>query len=107
MIEARHFVVRGTVQGVGFRPFVARLASTHSLTGWVLNANRGVEIHVEGPRAALDAFATAIQVDAPAAANVVSVDAVATAPCSFSRPELSDAMSIENRYFTSDLSIRS
>lgn len=79
MVEARHFVVRGTVQGVGFRPFVARLASTHSLKGWVLNANRGVEIHVEGPSAALDAFATAIQVDAPAAANVVSIDAVATA----------------------------
>ena len=58
VIEARHFVVRGTVQGVGFRPFVARLAETHRLTGWVLNADRGVEIHVEGPRAAIDAFAT-------------------------------------------------
>ena len=79
MIEARHFIVRGTVQGVGFRPFVARLAETHRLTGWVLNVDRGVEIHVEGPRAAIDAFAHAIQSQAPPAADVVSIDTAKTA----------------------------
>jgi hydrogenase maturation protein HypF len=74
VIEARHIIVSGTVQGVGFRPFVVRLAETHRLTGWVLNADRGVEIHVEGLRAAIDAFADAIQSEAPPAAHVVAVD---------------------------------
>lgn len=75
MTEARQFVVRGTVQGVGFRPFVARLAQTHRLAGWVRNDDRGVEIHVEGQRTAIDAFADALRSDAPPAARVVTVDA--------------------------------
>jgi hydrogenase maturation protein HypF len=74
VIEARRFLVRGTVQGVGFRPFIARLADTHGLRGWVFNANRGVEIHVEGCREAIDAFAGAIQTDIPPAAKVVALD---------------------------------
>ncbi len=45
------------MQGVGFRPFVWRLAERHGLTGWVRNADGVVEIHAEGPPAALDAFA--------------------------------------------------
>ena len=48
--------VRGVVQGVGFRPFVYRLAREHELAGWVLNHSGGVEIGVEGPAAALAAF---------------------------------------------------
>jgi hydrogenase maturation protein HypF len=76
--EARRFLVRGIVQGVGFRPFVARLAGTHDLAGWVLNGGHGVEIHVEGRRAAIDAFAAALRSEAPPAARIVSVDAIAT-----------------------------
>ncbi len=46
--EARRLRVTGVVQGVGFRPFVYRLAIERSLTGWVLNDADGVQIHVEG-----------------------------------------------------------
>ncbi len=49
-------VVRGAVQGVGFRPFVYRLATELGLTGWVLNFAQGVFIEVEGERATLDQF---------------------------------------------------
>ena len=42
--------VRGVVQGVGFRPFVFRLAQANTLAGWVLNDENGVEIHLEGSR---------------------------------------------------------
>ena len=48
--------IRGVVQGVGFRPFVYRLARENTLTGWVLNGEAGVEIFLEGPEKALLAF---------------------------------------------------
>jgi hydrogenase maturation protein HypF len=67
--------VRGVVQGVGFRPFVYRLAQRYALCGWVLNAESGVEIHAEGVPAALDAFTRAIAVEAPPAALIASLDA--------------------------------
>jgi hydrogenase maturation protein HypF len=48
--------VRGAVQGVGFRPFVYRLANELGLTGWVNNSAQGVTIEIEGPRTALAQF---------------------------------------------------
>jgi hydrogenase maturation protein HypF len=75
-IEARHVRVTGIVQGVGFRPFVYRLAHAHGLHGWVLNAENGVEIHVEGVPSALPAFIGAIETQAPAAARIASLDVV-------------------------------
>ena len=46
MPNAYSIKVRGVVQGVGFRPFVYRLACANDLKGWVLNAEEGVEIDV-------------------------------------------------------------
>ena len=71
--------IRGVVQGVGFRPFVYRLAHRHALAGWVLNGESGVQVHVEGPSGALEAFARAIVAEAPPAASIASVD-TAVAP---------------------------
>ncbi len=68
--------IRGVVQGVGFRPFVYRLAHRHSLAGWVLNGESGVVVHVEGALDALDAFARAVVDEAPAAASIASIDAL-------------------------------
>lgn len=70
--------VRGVVQGVGFRPFVYRLAHTHSVAGWVRNEGEGVEIHLEGDGAALDHFVHDLSAHAPPAATVTEVH-VATA----------------------------
>jgi hydrogenase maturation protein HypF len=75
VIEARRFLVRGTVQGVGFRPFVAHLAATHCLAGWVLNSNDGVEIHVEGGTGSVQAFARDLETQTPQAAQVEAVEA--------------------------------
>ena len=55
-LSRRKFKVTGLVQGVGFRPFVYRLARSHNLSGWVRNTSRGVEIEMEGPPAGLDLF---------------------------------------------------
>src|SRR3569623_552875 len=62
---ARFITISGRVQGVGFRPFVYRLAHRHGITGWVRNANGAVEIHAEGLPAQLQRFSDALLNDAP------------------------------------------
>jgi len=55
-IFARKILLSGQVQGVGFRPFIYRLANEHQLTGWVRNCVGIVEIHVQGQPQNLDNF---------------------------------------------------
>ncbi|MEX0914263.1 MAG: acylphosphatase, partial [Wenzhouxiangellaceae bacterium] len=64
-MTARRLTVGGRVQGVGFRPFVYRLAHEFELTGWVLNAAGVVEIEVQGPISSVDAFSRALIDRAP------------------------------------------
>jgi hydrogenase maturation protein HypF len=66
--------VTGVVQGVGFRPYVHRLARRYSLAGWVLNAAGDVQILVEGPPDGLAAFTHALQTDAPPLARIESIE---------------------------------
>jgi hydrogenase maturation protein HypF len=72
--------VTGTVQGVGFRPFVYRIALRHDLRGWVRNDVHGVTIDVVGDAAALDAFERAVAAEAPPAARVEGVVALERGP---------------------------
>jgi hydrogenase maturation protein HypF len=65
--------VDGTVQGVGFRPYVFRLAGEHGLDGWVGNDERGVVLEVEGDAAAVERFLARLPADAPALAAVEQV----------------------------------
>lgn len=65
--------VRGIVQGVGFRPFVHRLATRLGLAGWVLNDPEGVLIEVRGPETLLLAFRDALVREAPPAARMEEV----------------------------------
>jgi hydrogenase maturation protein HypF len=58
-------VVRGVVQGVGFRPFVFRLAHCWGLKGWVLNSTEGVVMEAEGGPEALERFLEALRQEAP------------------------------------------
>lgn len=62
--------VEGTVQGVGFRPFVYRLAHERELTGWVQNTRNGVFIEVEGDSPAIETFLQQLRTDAPASASI-------------------------------------
>jgi hydrogenase maturation protein HypF len=75
--ERRRFLVRGVVQGVGFRPFVHNLARAHDLTGSVRNDGTGVVIEAQGEPAALDRFARALTSRAP---QLARVESVASAP---------------------------
>jgi len=66
--------VDGTVQGVGYRPFVYRLAAELGVAGWVLNDERGVLVEAEGPAGAVDAFVARLRSDAPPLADVRGVE---------------------------------
>jgi len=72
----RRATVRGAVQGVGFRPFVYRLAAELGLTGWVRNGLSGVEVAVEGDEARVSDFLHRLTGEAPAVAVIDDVEVV-------------------------------
>ena len=74
MASACSIRVRGVVQGVGFRPFVYRLARANTLAGWVLNGEEGVEIYLEGAEPGLRAFVQDLKLQPPPAASIAEIE---------------------------------
>ena len=72
--ERAKVTVLGAVQGVGFRPFVYRLAREFHLNGWVLNSSQGVFIEIEGPLHLLQAFLVRLEKEKPPLAIVQSLE---------------------------------
>ena len=72
VLARRKFTVSGQVQGVGFRPFVYRIAADHALTGTVSNTAAGVFIEVQGPPESVAAFGHDLAHKLPPLARVVS-----------------------------------
>ena len=66
--------LRGAVQGVGFRPFVFRLAEELKLAGWVNNSPQGVFIEVEGTRAVLEKFLFRLEAEKPPRSYIQSLE---------------------------------
>ncbi len=75
--------IHGAVQGVGFRPFVYRLAAELSLNGWVINNARGVFIEAEGPKPALETFLQRLSSDKPPLAMIQSLASEWLSPANF------------------------
>jgi len=65
--------IRGLVQGVGFRPFIYRIAMEHKLKGWVINRNDGVLIKIQVSRQKAEEFREAIEAHLPRAAIIHSI----------------------------------
>ncbi len=63
--ERERFLIQGAVQGVGFRPFIYRLAAEIGIQGWVSNSAQGVLIEAEAPRSRLDMFLAQIEAQKP------------------------------------------
>jgi hydrogenase maturation protein HypF len=79
-VQARRILIRGIVQGVGFRPFVYRLALAHGIQGWVRNTSWGVEMEVEAPSADLARFVAGLRDELPPLARIESLESVEIAP---------------------------
>src|SRR5579883_2921236 len=95
MAGARSIYVRGVVQGVGFRPFVYRLARANALSGWVHNAIHGVEILLEGAEPALDAFVRDLKMQSPPAARIAEIRVKETHPLGLSEFTIRESERLE------------
>jgi hydrogenase maturation protein HypF len=73
-VICRRIRVRGQVQGVGFRPFVYRMALELGLVGWVRNDAEGVEIEVQGATEAVDALLSRLRSEAPPLARIAALE---------------------------------
>lgn len=85
------------VQGVGFRPFVYRLANRFHLTGWVKNSPKGAELEVEGARADLEAFLQALQQEAPSGAVLRDLKSQWGKPKGFAEFEIKQSQAEGNK----------
>ena len=75
--------IRGAVQGVGFRPFVYRLATELKLSGWVNNSAQGVCIEVEGPPSNLNEFLVRLAPEKPPRSFIQSLEAIWLDACGY------------------------
>jgi hydrogenase maturation protein HypF len=66
--------IAGIVQGVGFRPYIYRLATEINLTGFITNTETGVSIEIEGPPEAVEAFLSRLPKEAPPLARITSLE---------------------------------
>jgi hydrogenase maturation protein HypF len=72
-VRRKHILVRGVVQGVGFRPLVYKVATSLGLSGYVFNSSSGVTIEIEGRGSALDEFLRTLQDDPPKLAEIKEI----------------------------------
>ena len=75
MNQNRKFIeVKGIVQGVGFRPFVYKLAKLNNLVGWVNNTSKGVMIDIEGDEKNLNSFIDELNNNPPLLSKITSIN---------------------------------
>jgi hydrogenase maturation protein HypF len=81
-------VVRGAAQGVGFRPFVFRLAAEHRLMGWVQNSPQGARLEVEGCLGHLESFLEQFHRDARRLGCIHSIETTYLDPAGYTEFEI-------------------
>jgi hydrogenase maturation protein HypF len=69
-----NITVKGLVQGIGFRPFVYRIATKNKLSGWVRNTNESVVIKVQGEKRSVLSFIDSLEKDAPPASSIETIN---------------------------------
>ena len=84
-------VIHGAVQGVGFRPFVYKLAAEIHVNGWVANTSQGVFIEAEGTKETLDRFFLRLQKEIPPRAFIQSLEFSFLDPIGFEKFEIRES----------------
>ena len=99
-------IIRGAVQGVGFRPYVFRLATEMKLPGWVSNAAQGVFIEVEGGKETINQFLFRVQREIPPRAFIQSLEFSFLEPTGFTSFEIrkSDSAGMKTALVLPDIS---
>ena len=87
-VQRLRVALYGAVQGVGFRPFVYRLATEMGLDGWVLNSSAGLVVEVDGTPDELERFLRRLEAERPAAAVVLAREVSYLAPGGFTGFEI-------------------
>ncbi|HOC31452.1 MAG TPA: acylphosphatase, partial [Armatimonadota bacterium] len=97
--------VRGAVQGVGFRPFVYRLATDMGLSGSVINTPRGVVIDIEGPPVRVLSFPERLRSELPAVARITDLESETLEPlgCNGFRIEHSEVEGVRTAQLLPDM----
>jgi len=90
--------IRGVVQGVGFRPFVYRLAHECKVNGWVRNTSANVEIEAEGGEEALERFLAGLKTKAPPMATIEEIKVSLDAPRGHVGFEIKKSQAQEGKY---------
>ncbi len=90
--------VRGVVQGVGFRPFIYRLAQQHDLKGWVRNTSGNVEIKVEGDEARINLFLKNLESQAPPMSRIEAIEVDFYPPQGYEDFSIKESLSREGYY---------
>lgn len=91
MLKRLRIKILGAVQGVGFRPFVYRLAEEMKLKGWVINSSQGVFIEAEGEKEILDSFLLRIQNEKPPRSFIQSLESSFLDPDGFDKFEIRES----------------
>jgi hydrogenase maturation protein HypF len=94
----RSFVVKGVVQGVGFRPFVYGLAQKIGLSGWVKNSSAGVYLEAEGPPEAVARFTERLSREAPPRSRIESLTFEDHPGAGYTAFEIHESLEEEGQY---------
>jgi hydrogenase maturation protein HypF len=97
IIQSYEILIRGLVQGVGFRPFICRLAIKYRLNGEVDNRTNGVLINVEGDDKTINDFCYEIIKNAPPASQIKSIEKKPKPVYGYRKFSITTSKSTENR----------
>jgi hydrogenase maturation protein HypF len=98
LVKLADISVQGIVQGVGFRPYIFRLAREHHLAGWVRNTSGAVQIEVEGERENLDRFLADLKAKAPSQAVIEKVTVDIRPPTGYADFIIRDSLAEDGQY---------
>jgi hydrogenase maturation protein HypF len=90
-LQRLRLAIRGAVQGVGFRPFVYRLATDLGLVGWVRNSSQGVFVEAEGDRQRLETFLLRLEREKPPRSFIQSLEYSCLDPVGYATFEIRDS----------------